>query len=73
MMRPRKISEFKQSDVRRLVAGARQAGLRVKGLTVDKDGKITVTVGDVPGGDPANCDKGEKKLWDARIQRLGDE
>ena len=41
----RAVSKFRQSDVTRMVAGAVAAGVEVREVVVDADGKIRVTTG----------------------------
>jgi hypothetical protein len=56
---------FKHTDARRLVLAARDAGLKVRGLTLDRDGNITVLADDseAPSGDD-NSNPWDKVLGD---------
>jgi hypothetical protein len=59
-------SKFRQSDVTRMVAGVVAAGVEVREVVVDKDGKIRVIAGkseNVPSGHTVE----EANEWD-RIQ-----
>lgn len=58
---------YRTRDLVQALRGAREAGLSIKTLEIDKDGKITVQMG-APGCDP-DFDKGDDEC-DDRLTEL---
>ena len=59
---------YRTRDLVQALRGAREAGLSIKRLEVDREGKITVEIGQ-PGIDPDCDDKGDDEC-DERLTEL---
>jgi hypothetical protein len=55
---------FTQAQVRRAVKAAESAGLRVRRVTVNRDGSITVETGDIAPAAYGQVGKGLAASWD---------
>lgn len=62
-MANRRPATFKQADMARAIRAAKAAGVPVRGIEVDRDGKIVVLVGE-PQGPAAPINP-----WDEVLQR----
>jgi hypothetical protein len=53
-------STYRTRDLTQAIVGIRRAGLGVRRVEIDREGKITVHISDCPGGE----NKGEDNEWD---------
>jgi len=61
---PRGQCTFKQRDVKAALKAARDAGVEVARVEVDKDGKIVVIAGKPNGGEPETKQGNGEHEWD---------
>jgi hypothetical protein len=62
---PRPPSNFRQRDVQAAIKAAKQAGIEVGRIEIDKDGKIIICAGKPIETEP----DGEDPSWDKAIKR----
>jgi hypothetical protein len=61
---------FRQRDVTQAIVGVQRAGLNVRRVEIDKQGKIVIHTG-TASPDDAGCETTEVNEWDERMKKLG--